>query len=169
MRTNMEIRLLSSADAAAYKDIRLEGLKANPEAFGSSYEEEKDYPLARTESRLSGQVSYTFGAFSQGKLIGVVTLFLEDKIKLKHRANIVAMYVTKEMRRGGIGKNLMLTAIRKAAELDGIEQVYLAVNASNEPARKLYQSLGFKTYGIDKRALKINGTYYDEELMVLFI
>lgn len=94
---------------------------------------------------------------------------MESKIKIKHRANIVAIYVTPEKRRFGVGKGLMLEAIKKNSEFDGIEQIYLSVNASNEPARNLYQRLGFKTYGIDKKELIIDGTYYDEELMVFFI
>lgn len=31
----------------------------------------------------------------------------------------------------------------------------------------MYQSLGFKTYGIDQNALKLDQAYFDEELMVL--
>lgn len=41
---NMEIRLLTVADAVVYRKLRLEGLQSNPEAFGSSFEEEKDMP-----------------------------------------------------------------------------------------------------------------------------
>lgn len=165
----MEIRILKPTDAEKYKEIRLEGLKVNPEAFSSSYEEEKDYPLARTESRLSGEHSFTFGAYEEDRLVGVVSLIWETRAKIKHRATIAAMYVTPEQRRFGVGKALMSAAITKASKLDGIEQIYLSVNASNEPARKLYQRMGFKTFGIDKKALKVNGSYFDEELMVLFL
>lgn len=45
-RGRMEIRLLTAADAAVYRHLRLEGLQMNPEAFGSSFEEEKDMGLA---------------------------------------------------------------------------------------------------------------------------
>ena len=38
----MSIRRLTPADVESYRDIRLEGLRLNPEAFGSSYEEERD-------------------------------------------------------------------------------------------------------------------------------
>jgi predicted N-acetyltransferase YhbS len=103
----MEIRIFQPNSAEIYRNIRLEALQINPEAFSSSYEEEKEFPLERLESRLKEDESFTFGAFDNEKLLGVVTLVMEKKNKLKHRANIAAMYVYPENRRSGIGKSLM--------------------------------------------------------------
>ncbi|KMJ57415.1 acetyltransferase [Bacillus sp. LL01] len=163
----MEIRLLKPNDAENYRTIRLEALKNNPEAFSSSYEEEKEYLLESFENRLSFQHVFTFGAFEKMLLVGTVTLICETKMKIKHRANIVAMYVCAGLRESGIGRALMEEAIGKARELVEIEQLHLTVMATNEPAKKLYKSLGFTTYGVDKKGLKIGDTYFDEELMVL--
>jgi ribosomal protein S18 acetylase RimI-like enzyme len=164
----MEIRKLDYKDASAYKELRLEALRNHPEAFSSSYEEEKDDPLERTASRLNDQNSFTFGAFTDEMLIGVVSLVLDTKTKIRHRGHIFAMYVTQNIRRTGAGKALISRAISQAKE-NGIEQLYLTVTASNEPAKKLYQSFGFKVFGIDKNALKFEDTYFDDELMVLFL
>jgi ribosomal protein S18 acetylase RimI-like enzyme len=163
----MEIRILEPNDAVSYRELRLKALKEHPEAFSSSYEEEKDYPLDNFKNRLNFGHFFTFGAFEDKKLIGVVTLILEIRTKIKHKANIVAMYVYPENRKFGIGRSLLLEAIKKAEELNVIEQIYLSVTSSNEPAKRLYQSLGFKTYGMDKKGLKIENTYFDDELMVL--
>ena len=165
----MEMKILEPKDAVIYREIRLAALKENPEAFSSSYEEEKEYPLESFKNRLNFDHFFTFGAFVENKLVGVVTLLVETKIKTKHRANIVAMYVDPENRKSGIGRQLMTAAIKKATEIREVEQIYLSVNSSNEPAKKLYNSLGFKTYGIDKNGLKIGDTYFDEELMVLVL
>jgi ribosomal protein S18 acetylase RimI-like enzyme len=165
----MKIRILEPKDAVIYQKIRLKALKAHPEAFATSYEEEKDFPLERIESRLNEAHSFTFGAFAENNLIGVVTLIVETRIKIKHRANIAAMYVDSEKRKSGIGRGLMAEAINKAKGIKGVEQIYLSVTSSNEPARKLYETLGFKTYGIEKRALKVENLYFDDELMVLFL
>lgn len=165
----MQIRMLDSNDAPKYAGIRLEALQHHPEAFSSSYEEEKEFPIMKFESRLNGTESFTYGALAKDQLIGVVTLVPELKNKLKHRANIVAMYVDPQNRRFGVGKRLMSAAIEKAKELETIEQIYLSVTANNEPAKNLYHSLGFETYGKDKKALKIGQNYFDDELMVLFI
>lgn len=165
----MDIRLLKPEDAEEYRKIRLEALKNNPESFTSSFEEEKEVPVENYEGRFRSDVSFTFGAFENEQLIGVCTLLKEQKSKLKHRANIVAMYVSPQKRGMGIGKLLMLAAIQKAIELDEIEQVNLCVVSSNASAKKLYTSMGFKTFGIERKALKIEGRYFDDEYMVLFL
>jgi RimJ/RimL family protein N-acetyltransferase len=46
-----------------------------------------------------------------------------------------------------------------------VELIQLAVVSDNEAARRLYQRLGFVEYGIEKKALKQDGRYYDEVLM----
>jgi ribosomal protein S18 acetylase RimI-like enzyme len=165
----MEIRRLSGGDAESYRTLRHEALLKNPEAFSSSYEDEMNYEASDYRQRLDSTLTYTYGAFDGIQLVGVVTLVPEGKFKLKHRANIFAMYVTSSQRGRGFGRELVKTAIQQAEELENVEQIYLTVNASNEPARKLYSSLGFKTYGVDKKAMVIDGTYHDEELMVLFV
>lgn len=43
----------------------------------------------------------------------------------------------------------------------------LTVVASNAPARRLYISEGFVPFALERRALKVNGKYLDEEQMVL--
>jgi RimJ/RimL family protein N-acetyltransferase len=43
----------------------------------------------------------------------------------------------------------------------------LTVVTINRAARGLYLSLGFKSYGIENAALKLDGRYLDEELMEL--
>ncbi|MCT8138304.1 GNAT family N-acetyltransferase [Anaerobacillus sp. CMMVII] len=165
----MEIRKLNPSDAKQYVKLRLEALRMNPEAFGSSYEEEKDNPIELYEGRLRSETSYHFGAFVHEQLIGVVSLVKETKQKFRHRANIFAMYVTPSKRGCGIGKGLMQRAIETAKDLDEVEQLHLSVVTTNESARKLYLSLGFNVYGYDKRALNINNLYFDEEHMVKFL
>lgn len=163
----MEIRRLGSEDAEMYRAIRLESLRLHPEAFGSSYEEEKEAPVEKYSESLPSV--YTFGAFENGSLVGVVTLFPEGKRKMKHRASIFAMYVSRSLRGKGVGKKLVETAIAKARELGTLEQIHLQVVTSNESAKRLYSSCGFEVYGLEKRALRIGDTYYDEELRVLFL
>lgn len=165
----MEIRLLRPNDAEIYKEIRLEGLKKNPEAFGSSYEEEAGRPSEVYGERFKGDNSFHFGAFENGKLIGVVSLVRETGLKVNHRSNIYAMYVTESWGQNGVGKCLVGKAVEKARSWDGVEQIHLAVMSENIPAKKLYASFGFEVYGKERHALKIDGKYYDEDLMALFL
>jgi ribosomal protein S18 acetylase RimI-like enzyme len=161
----IKIRLLNENDAVAYKEKRIEALQNHPEAFSSSVEEEMEYSIEVHASRLRAVNAYTFGAFEQEELVGVVTLVTEIKRKLKHRSDIFAMYVTPQVRRNGVGKGLMNAAIEKAKEIGGVEQVYLTVSSNNIAAKKLYESIGFELIGSDPRAMKIDNTYIREDMM----
>ncbi|WP_339249344.1 GNAT family N-acetyltransferase [Sporosarcina sp. FSL W8-0480] len=165
----MQIRRLCTQDAEDYYGIRLEALQMNSEAFAVSYLEEKRQTAEKYKGRFGNDDSLTFGAFDEDGLIGTVTLIPEKMMKLKHRATIVAMYVKPEKRGNGIAKQLLKEAISTARNLGGIEQIHLTVVSRNKAANRLYTSIGFETYGIEKNALKVDGTYYDEELMVLFL
>ncbi|WP_342500276.1 GNAT family N-acetyltransferase [Bacillus sp. FSL K6-4563] len=74
-----------------------------------SYEEEQIGTIEKYAARFASvQLMWTFGAFDQGKLVGMVTLIQENLQKLKHRANVAAMYyVTAGARGKGVGKTLM--------------------------------------------------------------
>ena len=167
----MELRQLVAEDSIAYWELRLEALQNNPEAFGTSYEEaiQRENPIERVKSNLKVKGNYTFGAFDQSTLVGVVTLSQEGSLKMKHRANIVAMYVSPTVRGKGIGKALMELAIEQAKVSPEIVKVNLAVVTSNEAAKNLYLQLGFIVFGTEKMALKVGDTYYDEHHMSLIL
>jgi RimJ/RimL family protein N-acetyltransferase len=167
----MKIRLLTPADANSYWVLRLEALKNHPEAFLTSYEESvtRENAVEQTARNFTAEGNFTFGAFDQGKLIGVVTLLQEERIKIRHRANIFAMYVTPSSRGLGAGKGLMNAAIQKAKDIEGVEQINLNVTSSNLSAKQLYTQFGFQEFGLEKNALKINGKYYDDAYMVLHL
>ncbi|MBH0162737.1 GNAT family N-acetyltransferase [Fictibacillus sp. 26RED30] len=167
----MEVRLLKPDDAKAYWELRLEALKSNPEAFASSYEEaiQRKEPIKEVASRLQEEGSYTFGMFNEGNLIGNVTLVQEKVLKMQHRGNIYAMYVSAENRKAGVGRSLMNAVIGHAKTIPVLEKLNLTVEAKNEKAKNLYTSLGFKSYGYEEKALKVDGQFHDEEHMVLFL
>lgn len=167
----MEIRLLTPADATNYWALRLEALKNHPEAFLTSYEESviRNHAVEQTARNFTAEGNYTFGAFNQDELIGVVTLLQEERMKIRHRANIFAMYVTPSKRGLGAGKALMTAAIQKAKDVPGVEQINLNVTASNHSAKQLYTQFGFQEFGLEKNALKIDGVYYDDAYMVLHL
>lgn len=167
----LEVRLLTSADAESYWNLRLEALKQNPEAFATSYEEamQRENPIEQVASNMDADGSYTFGAFENNVLIGMVTLLEEKHQKLRHRGNIVAMYVTPKKQGMGIGKDLLSEVIRIANSIDEIEKLNLTAVKTNAKAKGLYTKLGFQLFGLEERSLKINGEYYDEEYMVLFL
>ena len=167
----MEYRQLGADDASAYWELRLEALQNSPEAFATSYEEaiQRDNPIERIKGNFVVKGNFTFGAFDQYKLVGMVTLSQEINSKMKHRANIFAMYVSPTGRGKGMGKALMEMAIAQAKERGEIEKINLSVVSSNEAAKNLYLQLGFKVFGTEKMALKVGDTYYEEQLMSLIL
>lgn len=167
----MEFRQLVGKDASAYWELRLEALQNSPEAFGTSYEEAilRDNPIERVKDNFKVKENYTFGAFEQHTLIGVVTLLQESTLKMRHRANIFAMYISPKARGKGIGKALMEMAIEHAKESEEIQKINLSVVSSNKAAKNLYLQLGFKVFGTEEMALKIGDTYYEEQHMSLIL
>ncbi|ALC87504.1 acetyltransferase [Bacillus sp. FJAT-22090] len=167
----MEIKMLSREDASAYWELRLEALQLNPEAFGTSYEEaiQRTNPIELVEKNLQTEGNYTFGAYYHEKLVGMVTLVQEGGLKLRHRANIYAMYVSPQVRGQSVGKALLVEAINKAKAIKEIEKINLSVVSTNEAAKNLYSQLGFTIFGVEEKALKMNDTYFDEDHMALII
>ncbi|WP_068780253.1 GNAT family N-acetyltransferase [Paenibacillus sp. GM2] len=165
----MKIRVLQESDAQMYQQVRLDGLRKDPSAFGTTYDREEKFSLEMVAERIKPSMDkFVLGAFGDhGNLFGVVVFVRETGMKTRHKGNIYGMYVVPEKRGIGLGKELMGEVIRKAREMEGVEQLNLTVISNNNPAKKLYMSLGFEIYGQERNALKYENQYDDEDLMVL--
>jgi ribosomal protein S18 acetylase RimI-like enzyme len=159
----IQIRQLSPSAAESFRELRLEGLRLNPEAFGSTYDFEKDQPLERYSGWLTN--STVFGAFQKSHLIGTASFTQLSGQKDSHKGLLRAMYVRSTHRRTGAGRQLVQAIIEHARQK--VEQLQLTVVSTNQPAIRLYQSLGFRQYGLEPHALKHNNQYSDEILMSL--
>ena len=61
-------------------------------------------------------------------------------------AEIITIGVNPEMRRNGIA-SAMIGIIEKSVKNQGVIKIFLEVASTNEPAKKLYETCGFKTVG----------------------
>ncbi|MED1201623.1 GNAT family N-acetyltransferase [Heyndrickxia acidicola] len=167
----MNIRILNESDAILYQELRLRALKINPEAFGSTYEREASFTPEAVKDRIKpSEDKFVLGAFEEGKrLIGMAVFVRERSLKTAHKGNVYGMFIAPEARSKGVGKLLLIELIRMAKKCPGLEQINLTVVSINETAKKLYKSVGFQVYGLERNALKFNGQYFDEDLMVLNI
>ena len=109
------------------------------------------------------------GLYLDEKLSGTVRFSRGLGEKGQHKGSIYGMHIASEAQGRGLGRTLMVKAIELAKQIQGLEQISLAVVTNNTQARNLYLSLGFESYGIEKRATYVNGEYLDDDLMVLFL
>jgi len=162
--TDIVIRPLSLADAAQWRELRLEALRNYPTAFASAYEEALEQDLsARIPPPDSPSV--LFGAFAGGTLSGSAGLYVWPGMKQRHKAELWGMYVAPSLHRRGVGSALLSAVIDHARTRVAVVQ--LTVLHANNAAKALYSRLGFVSYGIEKRALRHQGIDHDDELMAL--
>lgn len=167
----MHFRMLTAEDAAQYRDLRLQALTTNAEAFATTYEDYITRPIEQVASQLApDDHHFTLGTFEDSgsrKLMGTVALVREQTAKVRHIANVVAMYVSLDARRQGVGRKLLADLIGRARQMDGLEQLRLCVVEENAAAVALYRTVGFQPYGIEPNALKTADRSWNEVHMVL--
>jgi RimJ/RimL family protein N-acetyltransferase len=165
----MEIRLLAANDAESWWHLRLTALKDEPHAFAESAEEHERRSMEETRSWFRGLNGENFivGAFEDGELAGMAGFYREKHLKFRHKGTIWGVYVRCESRGKGVAKTILNEVISRASRIQGLEQILLVVAATQEKPRRLYESLGFRKYGVEPESLKIGSEYVDDELMIL--
>jgi ribosomal protein S18 acetylase RimI-like enzyme len=162
----VQVRPLRPEEAEAFRSIRLEALQRHPEAFGSTLEREAAQPLGFFAERLARNA--VFGAFQGEALVGVVGFYALDGPKTRHKGVLWGMYVKPAARGRGVAEALTARVIAQAHR-ERVEALQLTVVSPNERALRFYRRMGFSTYGVEPRALKHYGAYFDEVLMVRFL
>ena len=159
----MQIRPLLATDAAAYQSLRLRGLEECPTAFSASHDEECHVPLAEVGAGIAPSPNgTTWGAFEGGRLLGIASVAREAPRKLAHKALLWGVYVAPEHRRHGTARQLLERALAHAFSMPGVRQVNLSVNAANAAAIALYQAMGFRSFGLERGYLQLDGVLHDE-------
>lgn len=139
MRADVTIRRLRPDDANAFRDIRLEALKAHPESFGSHFEFEDRQDRAWFAGRLEN--AHVLGALRDEVLVGTAGFAIQQGQKSAHKGRLWGMYVRSSSRNFGVGR-LLMNAVLDVARAN-VEIIQLSVVTENRPARRLYESMGF--------------------------
>ncbi len=156
--TDLQIRRLTTSDAALYREIRLEALQRNPEAFGSTFEKESPQPLSWFEAALDRAA--IFGAFLDGTLAGIAAYGVHESAKQAHKALLWSMYVRPTARNAGLGKRLVGAVLDHAR--GRVEQLRLSPLGTTESGQR-YTHTGFTqiaqalSAGLSKLAIDLSG------------
>ena len=163
------IRLLTADDAAAFWILRQEALGSVPEAFGESVAEHEATTVESFGERLrnGGEESFVVGAFDEDGLAGSTGFYRDTRVKRRHKGHIWGMYVAPRLRGQGAGEALLVEALREAGRCEGLRTILLSVSQSQAAARRLYERLGFRAYGVEPGALRVGDRYLDEEFLAL--
>jgi RimJ/RimL family protein N-acetyltransferase len=158
---DLHVRPLVAADVAAYRALRLQGLRDHRQAFGADADDEAAWAIDDWLARLERRS--TFGAFLGDALVGTAALSVESGRKHGHRGCLVGMYVAPAARGLGAGRALVAAVLDQAR--GRVETLELSVAIANAPAIALYLACGFRPYAIDADAIRVDGVPVDDVLM----
>ena len=107
-------------------------------------DESRDVLVARADGRIAGSVQLLRSA--------------PHAESTRFRADVVILFVDPRARGGGLGRALLEAAEARAREL-GLGQLNLDVRETQaqEPARSLYESLGYRVWGRKERYACVGG------------
>jgi len=165
----LRVLRLTSSHVAQYRTLMLRGYAEAPDAFTSTPEERAAEPDSWWMKRIadaSGQ-SVAFGCFDGRALVGTVTVEFATKPKTRHKAHLIGMFVAAEARGRGAARRLMDAALVLCRSRPHVTSIVLTVTDGNEPAIALYESVGFRSFGVEPMALRTEAGYLSKVHMQL--
>ena len=163
----MTIQRLPPERWEEYRAIRLEALRVEPSAFGSTYEgmaaKPDSYWIGRLEASAKDPTSPMLFAFMEASCVGMVAA---SPAELPGIANLISMYVSPGVRGQGVGRSLAVSLIEELQALGTIAEVQLLVNDSQIAAKSLYLAVGFQEVAAEELA-RPDGSRYIQRTMSL--
>lgn len=147
-----------------FRTIRLDALKSHPTAFSADIEAHKTLDYAQRIRENLGSAGAIYFAYIGDQIAGMTGVRRMYSSKTNHNAHIWGVYVKAEFRRRGLARSLMDACLHWSKENEAAI-VKLAIVIPNPGVYSFYKGYGFKPYGTEPKAVKIDGVYYDEILM----
>jgi ribosomal protein S18 acetylase RimI-like enzyme len=145
---SVDIRRITPDDGPDLRAVRLAALTDTPSAFGSTYDEEvgrsDDEWSDRARWASAGVERITLLARQRDRTVGIAGGYREETGSTE--VHLVSMWTAPEVRRSGLGRQLVRAVIDWALET-GALSVGLWVTRGNGPAQLLYESMGFRETG----------------------
>ena len=133
----MLVRRLAPTEVETLRTIRLEALRTDPDAFGSTLEREESRTYDDWCTWLGRGA--TFVAEDEAGPNGMIVAVPDENGR---DVGIFAMFVSARVRRQGVGQALVEAALGWAGST-GADHASLMVIEGNEPAASLYAACGF--------------------------
>lgn len=143
----MEIRTLGAGDEERVREIRLASLGDSPDAFASTREAELAYPAEHWTNLVESDKDALFVAAEDDRWLGIVGVGIDWDDATG--SFIWGMWVDPKSRGLGAGARLLDQALEWAKKRP-TRRVRLWVTDTNEVARRLYESRGFRPTGVTK-------------------
>jgi ribosomal protein S18 acetylase RimI-like enzyme len=139
-----QVITLKPEDWQLYKQIRLEALLNEPQAFGSRYadalQNSNSYWQGRLAEAQAGIKSWLLFVKEMDQISGMIGAYCSDDNDV---VEIISVYVTKKKRGQGFAAALMEAMVEKVSKVGAFQKAILAVNADQIEAVALYQRFGF--------------------------
>jgi ribosomal protein S18 acetylase RimI-like enzyme len=152
------ITRVSRSEWRLLRELRLLALQTDPLSFGSSYDREAAFSDERwkewaTEDSVGDEMA-TFIAKRDEQPVGIVAAYRDETDELLF--HVIAMWVAPQLRREGIGRNL-LSHVEEWIRSCGGRVVQLNVTTAASAARRLYEKAGFKPDGESRGSAHTKG------------
>lgn len=154
---SIEIRALTAADWAIWRDVRLRALADAPDAFGSKLADwEGDNDREHRWRERFDNVAFNAAALIDGHVVGVVGAMCgsvdQGRVGGADAVELISMWVDPAVRGTGVGEALVGAVLEWAAPsatagATGSVTVTLAVRRTNLHAQRLYRRMGFALSG----------------------
>ena len=159
-------RLRAPDDLAVFRALRLEMLRAAPEAYASTHADVLALDEAEWLRRMEGTPMWAL--YDGGAAAGLMAYLRERPSRMRHRAALIMVWVRPGARGGGRADRL-LEAVLDGARADGVDQMELNVLASNARAVRFYARNGFRIVGTIPNAFRDDGGDHDDHVMARWL
>ena len=145
----LRIHRVRAQDWASHRDLRLDMLAADPDAFWADPDEVRARTAQQWREEIAGPRLHLQARRGQEVLGGIALLpagYTPEHPIPPDRAHIVSLWVRPEARGSGVSRPLFAALARLSLDL-GRPDLRLDVDESNLAAQRLYERLGFTATG----------------------
>lgn len=165
------IRNLTPKDFDEFCRVRLTSLETYPIAYSSMpkffIEAPDKMKMALLTDSESDSSNFIKGYFEDDKLVGVIGLRRESRESVNHKASIWGFYVAPKHQGKSIGRKLIEALIQDTLSDLRLKYLRLMTAVSCEKAVSLFNSVGFKQYGLEPASIQFDDVYHDQVYMKL--